>query len=89
MAHMPDAGNHFSSTAKTRISSRPSQKDGTEMPISTMKVMILSAQEYCRTAETTPAIRPKTEHRTREVPARISVAENRSSTSSMTGRLSV
>ncbi len=69
------------------MSSRPSQKDGIEMPISTRKVTILSVQPNWRTAETTPASRPRIEQSTSDVPARISVAEKRSSTSSMTGRL--
>ena len=57
------------------------------MPISTRKVTILSVQPNWRTAETTPARSPNTEHSTSAVPARISVAEKRSITSSITGRL--
>ena len=60
------------------MSSRPSQKDGIEMPISTTKVMIRSVQPNWRTAETMPASRPTIEQRTSDVPARMSVAEKRS-----------
>ena len=75
-------------TAKTRISIMPRKKEGIEMPISTTKVMALSANPYCRAAETTPAATPRIEQRTSAVPARISVAPKRSSTSSSTGRFS-
>ena len=58
------------------------------MPISTVKVIALSAKPYCRAAETTPARMPRIEQSTKLVPARTSVALKRSSTSSRTGRLS-
>ena len=58
------------------------------MPISTTKVMALSAKPYWRAAEMTPARTPRIEQSTKLVPDRIIVALNRSSTSSMTGRLS-
>ena len=88
MANIPETGSHFRFTAKRRIIIMPRKKDGTEMPISTVKVMALSATPYWRAAETTPARMPSTEHRTKLVPASISVALKRSRTSSMTGRLS-
>jgi hypothetical protein len=56
------------------------------MPTRTASVTSLSVRPYCRTAETIPASSPSTEAITKAAPARISVAENRSSTSSSTGR---
>ena len=64
----------------------PRKKDGIEMPISTTKVIALSARPYCRAADTTPARTPSTEQMTKEVPARMSVALKRSRISSRTGR---
>ncbi len=66
----------------------PRKNDGIEIPSSTTKVIALSAGPYCRAADTTPARTPKPEHSTKATPARISVAPNRFSTSSSTGRFS-
>ena len=44
------------------------------MPINTEKVMILSAQPYCRVAEMTPAMILKSEQIKKAVPERIRVA---------------
>ncbi len=70
------------------MSSRPSQNDGVEMPISTRKVSTRSVQPNWCTAAAIPAISPKIEQSTSAAPARIRVAPNRSNTSSATGRFS-
>ena len=75
-------------TANTRIIIIPRKNEGIEIPRMTAKVMPLSARPYCRVAEITPATMPSTEHSTKAAPARIRVAEKRSSTSSSTGRFS-
>jgi hypothetical protein len=70
-----------------RIIIMPRKKEGIEIPSKTTKVMALSAVPYWLAADTTPATMPRTEHRTKLVPASTRVALNRSSTSSSTGRL--
>ena len=87
IGHMPETGNIRRFTANTRIIIIPRKNEGIEIPRMTAKVMPLSATPYCRVAEITPATMPSTEHSTNAVPARISVALSRSSTSSSTGRL--
>ena len=50
----PEGGNQPSFTEKSRISSRPSQKTGMEMPISPRIMVKLSKKEYCFVAEMMP-----------------------------------
>ena len=70
-AYMPPVGNQPRPTENHKISMMPRKKDGVEMPTSTVSVISLSAQPYWRTAETTPARRPKMVQRRRAAPARI------------------
>ena len=50
----PEGGNQPSFTEKKRISSKPSQKTGMEMPIRPKIIVKLSKKEYCLVAETIP-----------------------------------
>ena len=86
--YMPETGNHFKLTANNKIIIMPKKNDGTEIPIKTNKVIILSVNVYCLAAEMVPMIIPNKEHKTNAVPDNISVALNLSKISSMTGLLS-
>ena len=50
----PDGGNQPSFTEKNRMSSRPSQKTGIEIPIRPRIIVKLSKKEYCLVAEMMP-----------------------------------
>ena len=62
----------------------PRKNDGIEIPIRTDSVISLSVIANCRDADNAPATTPKTEQRTKETPAKISVAPNLSRISSRT-----
>ena len=50
----PEGGNQPSRTENSRISSRPSQNTGMEIPISPRIIVKLSKKEYCFVAEMMP-----------------------------------
>ena len=62
----------------------PRKNDGIEIPIKTDNVINLSVIPNCRDADNAPATTPKIEQRTKETPAKTSVAPNLSEISSRT-----
>ena len=70
---MPPTGSQARRTPNQKMRRMPSQKDGVDMPTSTVTVISLSCQPFCRMAAMMPKRMPKTLERTSAVPARRSV----------------
>ena len=83
---MPLTGSQPSQTPNSRISSRPSQNGGNEIPSSTARVTSRSVARLCRSAATSPAASPSSAPSSSAAPASSSVGPRRSKTASATGR---
>src|SRR5258708_3616175 len=82
----PDGGNHWSATANSRISIKPSQNDGIASPSELKPVISASTRLLWRTAAQQPSGRPINNEIAKAVTARRSVLGKASVISPVTGR---